>query len=626
VLIRDNQRDSDARSPGWVILGLNRNKQAARISEPNVPRTEKVWHLLSVDTAAAERLAAAARISPVVAQLLLNREIAEPGAAQRFLASPLSGLHPPLTLPGVADAADRLARAIVEKRRICVYGDYDVDGVTGTAILLTLLNKLNAEVEFHTPLRLSEGYGLNAEKLRELARAGVSLVVSVDCGIASTVEAEVARDLGLELIITDHHEMKIGLDGPLLPAAATIVHPRLPGSAYPFGDLSGAGVALKLAWALAQRISSSEKVLPELREILLDAVGLAALGLVADVVPLRDENRIFVKHGLERIRARPSIGLRALLEGAGVKAEETITAEDVGFKLAPRLNAAGRLGCARLAIELLTTTAPGKAAELAQFLETQNAQRQALERRITQQAKEMVEQEFAADAAVVVGASGWHAGVVGIVASRLVDHFGKPALVIAMQPGEAVATGSGRSIPGFALHTALHACDELLEGHGGHAAAAGFKVQTGRIDAFRNRFNAYAASHFPGGSPAPRLVLDAEVPLSALTFGLMKDLDKLEPYGAGNPRPKFLAAGLMVEAPRLIGTGDVKKHLDFRVRQGDTVMRCVAWNMADRMEELLSAGGECCIAFTPKINEWRGNRKIELQVIDFKPGKTAALG
>jgi single-stranded-DNA-specific exonuclease len=591
-----------------------------------VPRTEKVWHLLSVDPGAAERLAAAARISPVVAQLLLNREIIEPVAARRFLDSPLSGLHAPLTLPGVADAADRLARAIVEKRRICIYGDYDVDGVTGTAILLSLLNKLKAQVEFHTPLRLSEGYGLNAEKLRELKRAGVSLVVSVDCGIASTAEAEVARELGLELIITDHHEMKIGLDGPLLPAAATIVHPRLPGSSYPFGDLSGAGVALKLAWALAQRISSSEKVLPELRELLLDAVGLAALGLVADVVPLRDENRIFVKHGLERIRTRPSIGLRALLECAGVKAEGLITAEDVGYKLAPRLNAAGRLGCARLAIELLTTTAPHKAAELAQFLETQNAQRQALERRITQQAKEMVEQEFATDAAVVISASGWHAGVVGIVASRLVEHFGKPALVIAVQPGEAVATGSGRSVPGFALHAALRSCDELLEGHGGHAAAAGFKVQTDRIAAFRNRFNAYVANHFPGGTPAPRLVLDAEVPLLALTFGLMKDLDKLEPYGAGNPRPKFLAAGLMVEAPRLIGTGEVKKHLDFRVRQGDTVFRCVAWNMADRLEELMSAGGDCCIAFTPKINEWRGNRKIELQVIDFKLGKTAPLG
>jgi single-stranded-DNA-specific exonuclease len=591
-----------------------------------VPRTEKVWHLLSVDPVAAERLAAAAKVSPIVAQLLLNREIVDAGKARRFLDSQLSGLYPPHALPGVADAAQRLARAVVDKRKICIYGDYDVDGVTGTAILLSLLNHLGAEVEFHTPMRLSEGYGLNAERLRELSRAGVSLVVSVDCGIASIAEAEFARELGLELIVTDHHEMKLGLDGPLLPAAASIVHPRLPGTAYPFCDLSGAGVALKLAWAVAQIATGSEKVSADLRELLLDGVGLAALGLVADVVPLNDENRIFVKHGLERIRAKPSVGLRALLECAGVKSESAITAEDVGFRLAPRLNAAGRLGCARLAIELLTTTSAPKASELAQFLETQNAQRQAIERRITQQAREIVERDFPNDPAIVVGGQGWHAGVVGIVASRLVDHFGKPALVVAAQSGEAVASGSGRSIPGFALHAALRACDELLEGHGGHAAAAGFKVRSERIDALRNRFNAYVASHFPGGTPCPRLVLDAEVPLASLTHGLMNELDKLEPYGAGNPKPKFLASGLKVESPRLIGKEEVKKHLDFRIRQGGTSIRCVAWNMADRMEELMSAGGDCCLAFTPKINEWNGNRRIELQVVDLKPGKAVELG
>jgi len=210
-----------------------------------------------------------------------------------------------------------------------------------------------------------------------------------------------------------------------------------------------------------------------------------------------------------------------------------------------------------------------------------------------------------------------------------VDHYGRPALVIAMPENrdpDAVATGSGRSIPGFALHAALQACDELLEGHGGHAAAAGFKVKPERIPAFRDRFNAYVAKHFPSGTPAPRLVLDAEVPLSAITFGLMRDLDRLEPYGAGNPKPKFLAAGLKAEAARLIGTGEVQKHMDFRVRQGETTMRCVAWNMADRLEELMSAGGDCCLAFTPKINEWRGNRRIELQVVDLKPGKTPPLG
>ncbi len=589
-------------------------------------RAQKQWHVLPSDPTATNRLAGQARVSSVVAQLLLNRGVKDASSARRFLDSPLAGLHPPLSLPGVNEAAERVARAIADKRRICVYGDYDVDGVTGTSILLRVLGKLGADVQFHVPLRLSEGYGLNSERLRELHRAGVSLVVSVDCGIASLAEAQVAHDIGLELIVTDHHEMKMGLDGPILPLAAVLVHPRRPApEPYPFSDLSGAGVAFKLAWAVAQRACGSEKVPADVREVLLDAVGLAALGLVADVVPLRDENRIFVRHGLDRIRTKPSVGLKALLDASGVKSDQVLTSEDVGFKLAPRLNAAGRLGCASFAVELLTTTSVAKATQLAQQLESQNGDRQVRERKYTQAAKELVEAHFATDPAVVVGSEDWHPGVVGIVASRLVDYFGRPALVIAMQPNESVATGSGRSVPGFALHTALVACDDLLEGHGGHAAAAGFKVRPERIPALRERFNTYVANHYPGGAPAQLLTLDAEVPLSALTFGLLNDLDKLEPYGAGNPRPKFLASGLKVEAARLIGQGETQKHMDFRVRQGETTIRCVAWGMADRMEELVSAGGDCCLAFTAKINEWKGSRKIELQVIDLKPGATVAL-
>jgi single-stranded-DNA-specific exonuclease len=589
-------------------------------------RAEKLWHLRPADPAANNRLAAAAKISPVVAQLLLNRGIKEAAAARRFLESPLAGLHPPQALPGIEAAAERILKAVKEKRRICIYGDYDVDGVTGTAILLRTLGKLGAVAQPFVPLRASDGYGLNSERLRELAQTGVSLVVSVDCGIASIAEAEAAREAGLELIVTDHHEMKMGLDGPMLPQAAVLVHPRLPcETPYPFGDLSGAGVAFKLAWAIAQRASGSEKVLPELRDVLMDCVGLAALGLVADVVPLRDENRILVRHGLDRIRTNPSVGLKALLDASGVKPDQVLTSEDVGFKLAPRLNAAGRLSYAGLAVELLTTTSVQKANELARVLESQNGERQAKERKHTAQAKEMVLEQFANDPGIVVASKDWHAGVVGIVASRLVDYFGKPALVIALPENGEVATGSGRSIPGFALHESLVACDAFLEGHGGHAAAAGFKVRPERVGAFRECFNEFVASHFPGGTPAPRLELDAEVPLSAVTHGLMKDLDKLEPYGAGNAKPKFLASGLKVEAARLIGSGEVQRHMDFRVRQGETTLRGVAWGMADRMEELMSAGGDCCLAFTPKINEWNGQRKLELHVIDLKPGKTVEL-
>jgi single-stranded-DNA-specific exonuclease len=600
-----------------------------------VARAEKVWRLLPQDHDAAHRLAGSLRVSPVVAQLLLNRGVKQADDARRFLDGTLSGLHPPALLPDVPGAADRLYRAVAEKRKICVYGDYDVDGVTGTAILVTLLAKLGGAVEFHVPHRLSEGYGLNTARLRELAASGVSTVVSVDCGIASIEEADEARAAGLELIVTDHHEMRTAADGtPVLPRAACLVHPRLPGSAYPFGDLSGAGVALKLAWELARKASGGEKTSPELREFLLDAVGLAALGLVADVVPLHDENRLLVKHGLARIAERPSIGLRALLDAALGRPEpgqdrKPVTAEDVGFRLGPRLNAAGRLQCARMVVDLLTTTNTGKAQQLAAYLEDLNQQRQTLERKITQQAKDRIEADGLAEApALVVWSPDWnevHQGVVGIVAGRLVETYGRPALVIATRTDEDIAVGSGRSVSGFPLHLALKACEHHLVGHGGHAAAAGFKLRPCNIPALRDSFAEYAATHFDGVPPAPRLTLDAEVPLSAVTWGLLRDIDRLEPYGAQNPRPKFLAAGIKADSVRRMGSGDTPRHLSFRAVQGDTSFRAVGWNMAERMDELLAAGGECCLAFTPKLNDFRGNRTLELQVIDLKPGKSVQL-
>jgi single-stranded-DNA-specific exonuclease len=601
-----------------------------------VARVEKVWRLLPQNPDAANRLAGALRVSPVVAQLLLNRGIAQPDTARRFLDGTLAGLYEPALLPDVPGAAGRLFRAVVEKRRVCVYGDYDVDGVTGTAILVLLLNKLGGVVEFHVPHRLSEGYGLNAARLRELAASGVSVVVSVDCGIASVEEADEAKAAGLELIITDHHEMRTDDDGtPVLPAAAAIVHPRLPGSAYPFGELSGAGVALKLAWEVARLASGGGKVTPELREFLLDAVGLAALGLVADVVPLHDENRLLVKHGLKRIAERPSIGLRALLDAALGRPEpgqerKPVTAEDVGFRLGPRLNAAGRLQCARMVVDLLTTTNTGKAQQLAAYLEDLNQQRQTLERKITQQAKDLIDADgLAAAPGLVVWSPDWnevHQGVVGIVASRLAETYGRPALVIATRSDEDIAVGSGRSIPDFPLHLALKACERHLIGHGGHAAAAGFKLRPASIPALRDAFAEYAAGHFPAdGPPAPRVTLDAEVPLSAVTWGLIRDIDRLEPYGAQNPRPKFLAAGLRAEAVRKMGSGEVQKHLSFRAVQGETSFRAVGWNMADRADELMAAG-ECCLAFTPKVNDFRGNRTLELQIIDIKPGQSVQLG
>jgi single-stranded-DNA-specific exonuclease len=581
----------------------------------------KTWHLLPHDARAIDCLATALRASPVVAQLLLNRGLADPEAARHFLASPLTHLHEPTLLPGVRAAAERLHAAIRDRKRIWVYGDYDVDGVTGTAILLQTLHLLDAPAEFYVPNRLEEGYGLNGGALRQIAQGGPAVVVTVDCGIASLAEADEARRLGIELIITDHHEFK-----DRLPDAAVLVHPRLPGTTYPFGDLSGSGVAFKLAWALCQCASGAQRVTPRLREFLLDSMALAALGTVADVVPLHGENRVFVRHGLPRLRTTSSPGLQALLESAGLHEKATLVASDVGYNLGPRLNAAGRLGCARLAVELLTTPSRQRAVDLARFLDEQNRKRQFLERQILREACEMAEADGVdGSPALVLASRSWHAGLIGIVAGRLVEIYGRPVLLIALRDGDGPGHGSGRSVPGFPLHEALAACGDGLVSHGGHAAAAGFKVGPDLVGAFRERFCAYADLHFASGPPAPRLVLDAEVPLSALTPGLIEAVNQLEPYGAGNPQPLFLAGGLQVVGePRRIGAGE--RHMSFRVRQEGRELRVIAFGMADRAEELMSGGGKCCLAFTPKINEWQGRRSVELELRDLQPGDQARLG
>jgi single-stranded-DNA-specific exonuclease len=592
----------------------------------------KTWRLLPHDPLAIGRLAAELAVAPAVAQLLLNRGVADPAAARRFLDAPLTGLHPPETLPGAARAADVLWEAVRQKQKIVVYGDYDTDGVTGTAILYEALRLLDADADYYVPNRLEEGYGLNCEALRKLAEEGARCVITVDCGVASIEEAREARRLGLTLLVTDHHAAPHAALQYWAECEFHPVHPRLrdgdrdaPFPLAPFADLSGAGVAFKVAWLLCQRACGGDKVTAPLREFLLDAVGLATLGLVADVMPLVEENRTLVRHGLHRLPRAANIGVKALLAAAGLGDGKAVRAEDVAFRLAPRLNAAGRLGLARMVVELLTTREPERAQKLAEYLEDQNKKRQALERDIIRQAKELLERSPWRDApALVLASDGWHPGVIGIVAGRLADQFARPTLVIAVR-GEGSAVGSGRSVPGFALHEALRHCDDHLLSHGGHAAAAGFRILPDRVDAFRERFCEYAARHFPAGPPAPVLTLDAELPLSTLTPGLLAQIDRLEPYGASNPRPRFLAAELQVVGePRRIGGGE--RHLTFRVRQGTASLRAIAWGLGDRAEELMAAGGHCCVAFTPRINEWNGYRSIELEVIDFQPGPRARLG
>ena len=340
---------------------------------------------------------------------------------------------------------------------------------------------------------------------------------------------------------------------------------------------------------------------------------------MGDDLSLRDETRVIVRHGLERLARKPTVGIAALIEASGLGKNRALRADDIGFRIAPRINAAGRLECARLVIELLTTTHPHRANEIAGYLENLNQQRQVLERKIVAHARDLVEANgYDLDPGIVLASSDWHPGVIGIVASRLVEQYSRPVLLVALKDGEEAASGSGRSVADFPLHEALRACDGELLSHGGHAAAAGFKVHPSRITTLRERFVAYASAHFGPTLPAPRLILEEEVPLSALTFNLMSDLDRLEPYGADNARPRFLATGLTLDGdPRKIGGGE--RHLSFRIRQGGTSLRAVAFGMGERLEELIGGGGACSLAFTPKVNEWQDRRTIELEVADFRP-------
>ncbi len=446
----------------------------------------KVWRIRPHDPERIARLEREAKVSSVVAQLLAARGLHDVRQIREFLDPKLTGLREPDELPGAAEAADRLMRAVRDRRPIVVYGDYDADGITGTALLYECLTLLGAQVSYYVPHRIDEGYGLHDDALRTLAGRGASLVVTVDCGIASVAQAETARQLGLELIVTDHHEW-----GDRLPDAAAIVHPRLPGTAYPFGGLCGAGVAFKVAWALCQRASEAKKVSPPMREFLLKAIGLAAIGTVADVVPLLDENRILVRHGLVSLAGRPGLGMQRLLQLTKLSEKPCLVCEDIGFMLAPRLNAAGRLGQAQLAVELLTTTSAERASALADYLHELNNSRDSLERSIYLAAHKQAQEQcdLERDAALVLAGRDWHPGVIGIVAGRLAEKYHRPVVVISLDGvGVKPGVGSVRGVTGFHVHQTLAACTEYLLTHGGHAAAGGLKIEEANLELFREEF------------------------------------------------------------------------------------------------------------------------------------------
>jgi len=576
----------------------------------------KIWRIATHDPERVSALERSAGIPSVVAQLLVVRGIDCPQAARDFLDAKLSGLRDPEQLPGAVEAAETLHQAIAAKQRIIVYGDYDADGMTATAILLGCLRLLGANADYYVPNRIDEGYGLNHEAIRAIALEGTQVVVTVDCGIASVAEAETAAECGLTLIVTDHHQ-----PGERLPRAAAVVHPGLPGGTYPFAGLCGAAVALKLAWALCQQASEAKRVSESMRNFLMRAVGLAAVGTIADVVPLVDENRVLVRHGLNCLRHWTVPGLKALEHVTGLDKKPTLSCEDIAFTIGPRLNAAGRLGQAPLAIELLSTESPQRAMQLAEFVHELNDQRQSLERGILKAAKK----QLGADAdrhglpAIVLADREWHPGVIGVVAGRLAEKLHCPVVLIALDPlGAKPGVGSGRSVPGFNLHEALSACGEHLASHGGHQAAAGLTIDERNVDAFRIDFCAYAEQAIAEEDRVAELFVDAETPFAALTHQTVRQIESLAPFGSGNRRPVLCTSGVrLAELPKRMGTHG--QHLSLRFEQHGVTMRAVAFGCGEWVEQLEAVEGPLAVAFQPGINHFRGRQTVEMHLSDWRP-------
>jgi single-stranded-DNA-specific exonuclease len=564
-----------------------------------------VWKHLPCDEAAAATLAAALKVHPVVARLLCLRGHADPEAAFRFLNPSLDHLHDPFRLADMDRAVTRLEQALARRERIAIHGDYDVDGITSTVILRRALEMLGGDVEHFIPERLRDGYGLQPAAIERLHAAGVGVIVSVDCGIRSAEAADRARALGVDLIITDHHEPEAAL-----PAALAVINPKRHDCQYPDKHLAGVGVALKLVQALCAR-AGREKWLPAF-------VKIAAIGTLADVVPLIGENRVIARHGLASLSRGPhTVGLRALLEASGLLGR-TIDSYQVGFILAPRVNAAGRMSTPDIATRLLLATDEALADEargLALQLNDENLRRQQEEADLVAHARKAIETDPAVGAhnVLVVGGAGWHRGVIGIAASKLVDAYCKPAIVLSID-GD-VAHGSCRSIPDFDMLAALEHCADCFVRFGGHRQAAGLTMEAARVPEFRAKINAYADEVLEPDQLRPRLRIDGPLSLKAIDHDLMRGLDAMGPFGLANPRPVFHAGPLeMVDGPRTLK----ERHLKMTFSQAGRRVRAIAWRAAERADFLTRHRAAVNLAFSLEKNEFQGETYLEISVCDFK--------
>ncbi len=559
---------------------------------------DKRWNLLykDIDAKVVSSIEKAAAVSPLLALLLAVRGIT-PEEAPAYLAGGLSALHDPFLLRDMDRAVERIRTAIDKKEHITVYGDYDVDGIASVAMLLSYLKEEGADCTFYIPDRETEGYGLNEEAIRKIAADGTTLIITVDTGIAACREAELASSLGMDMIITDHHSM-----GEVLPTALAVINPKRSDCPYPFKGLAGAGVAFKLVSALC---GSTKRAVTEYCDI-------AALATIADVVPLCGENRVITALGLRKMQKMPSAGLSALCHVAGTE-PQSLTAYQISFSAAPRLNAAGRMGSCTPAVQLLMTKSPLEAAEIAAALDAQNTARKSCGDAIYEEAMEAIRLgDFDDKKVIVLAHEGWHHGIIGITASKITEHFYKPAILISTD-GE-TGKGSGRSIPGFNLYEALSHAGALLDRFGGHALAAGLTMPTENIAALSEKLCAYADEVLPPDALVPVLNIDAPLDISLPLLTVARQLEVLEPFGAANPKPVFLLSGVTLSSVR---TSRDQKHLFLRLFKNGAAVDCVAFGKG-ALAETLSRGDVVDIAGELHINTYGGAETPQIILQDLR--------
>ncbi len=566
---------------------------------------KKRWCIKEQDKKAQTFISRELNISPMASQLLINRGIRDLEIAHRFVVPSLSHIHSPLMMKDMGKALERIVRAISKNEKIIIYGDYDVDGITAVAIVMNFLKEIDADVSFYIPNRLCEGYGLNTEALRIIRSLGTELIITVDCGIADSQEISFAQREGMDVIVTDHHEVP---DVP--PPAYAILNPKQKECAFPFKSLAGVGVAFYLIIALRARLREmgfwGRKGAPNLREYL----DLVALGTVADVVPLTDENRIFVKFGLKELTEGSRPGVVALKKVSGLEGA-AITPGMVGFRLAPRINAAGRLSKPDYGVKLLTTRDSKEAERIVKVLDSENTERQAIEDRILREAKKTIEtnEGLLRDRTIVLSHTGWHPGVIGIVASRLVEEYYKPTVLIALRKG--IGRGSARSIEAFHLYEGLEHCTHLLERFGGHRHAAGLTIDEKNIPEFQRVFEEVVKDTLSEEDFIPKVHIDAQISLKQLTEEFLKELNMLSPFGVSNPEPTFCSSTLSVSDSGIVGNG----HLKLKVKEDGLIYDSIGFRMGGHLPR-----PKQCIkaAFVPQINEWQGTRSIQLRLKDMR--------